>query len=95
MIFEKIQYQLSFVKETFLIVIFNYSLVKAAMNYPHLCKLSKDCLMGMTMSMAQWCEQNASISSFSNCQRRNKDHCALAYCGGVVYPKLRQALLQL
>jgi hypothetical protein len=31
----------------FLIVIFHFSLVKAPMNAPHLCKLRNDCLTGI------------------------------------------------
>ena len=32
---------------------------------------------------------NASISSFSNSQRRNKHHCELANCGRIEFPKLK------
>jgi hypothetical protein len=48
----------------FLIVIHPYSLVKATMNAPHICKLRKNYLTGILTS-AQWCYQNASISWFS------------------------------
>ncbi len=64
----------------FFIVIFNFLLVKAAMNVPHPCKLSKDCLT--SISHGAIVLTKASTSSFSNCQRRNKDHCALANYGG-------------
>jgi hypothetical protein len=43
---EKILWQLPIV-EYFFIVIFNFSLVKAAMNALHLCKLRTDCLSGI------------------------------------------------
>jgi hypothetical protein len=33
--------------------------------------------------------KSASISSFFNCQRRNKDHIALVNCRGVKFLKLR------
>ncbi len=37
-----------------------------------------------------WCNSvNKATSSFSNCQRQNKDHCALANCGRVEFLKLR------
>ncbi len=55
--------------DLFLIVIHRFSLVKAAMKNPRFCKVA----------------QNASISSFFNCQRRNKDHGALVNCGGVEF----------
>jgi hypothetical protein len=41
---ENIRYQ--FRNELFLVVIHRFSLVKAAMNAPFLCELSKDCLTG-------------------------------------------------
>jgi hypothetical protein len=44
---EKVWYQLPIAELTFLIVIFHFSLVKVAMNAPHLCKLCKDCLTGI------------------------------------------------
>jgi hypothetical protein len=65
-----------------LIVIFHFSLVKATMNAPHLCKLRKDCLTGIGNG-ARVLTKTPSISSFSNCQRQKKDHYALANCGGV------------
>ncbi len=40
-----------------------------------------------TLPMAQCCYRNASIFSFSNCQRQNKDHCTLANCGWVEFPQ--------
>ncbi len=51
-----------------------FSLVKAAMNAPHLCKLRKECLTGICRDAIVL--KNVFISLFSNCQRRNKDHCA-------------------
>jgi hypothetical protein len=57
----------------FLIVIYLSSLVKAAINATRVCKLRK----------------NASISSFFDRQRRNKDHSALVNCGGIEFLKLR------
>jgi hypothetical protein len=61
----------------FFIVIFNFSLVKAEMNAPHLCKLRKDCLtrIGHITMVLTKCP--------------DKDHCALANCGGVEFLKLR------
>jgi hypothetical protein len=56
----------------FLIVIFHFSLVKAPMNAPHLCKLRNDCLTGI--GHGEMVLKNASISSFSNCHRWKKDH---------------------
>ncbi len=35
------------------------------------------------------------LSSFFNCQRRNKDHCALINCGGVEFLKPKKNLIQL
>jgi hypothetical protein len=49
----------------FFIVIHRFSLVKAMMNA---LRIWKKCAMAL---------KNASISSFSNCQRRNNDHCIL------------------
>jgi hypothetical protein len=50
----------------FFIIIHRFSLVKAAKNTPHPCKLHKERLTGICTG----------ISEFFNCQRRNKDHCA-------------------
>jgi hypothetical protein len=49
---EKVCYQLPIAEYTFLIVIFHLSLIKAAMNFPYLCKLCKDCLTGIGQAMA-------------------------------------------
>ena len=42
--YKKIHYQWSMAEETFVIVIHRFSLVKAAMNAPHVCKLRKNSL---------------------------------------------------
>ncbi len=60
----------------FLIVIYRFSLVKAIMNAAWVCKLRNGV-------------KNASISSFFNCQMRNKDHSALVKSRGVEFLKLR------
>jgi hypothetical protein len=44
---EKIRSQLPIAEQTFFIAIFHFLLVKAEMNAPHVCKLSKDCLTGI------------------------------------------------
>ncbi len=41
---ENNRYQLPIAENTLMIVIHRFSLVKAAMNAPHLCKLRKECL---------------------------------------------------
>jgi hypothetical protein len=44
---KKIGHQLRIGEQNFFISIFNFSLVKAAMNALHLCKLRKDCHTGI------------------------------------------------
>jgi hypothetical protein len=65
----------------FLIVIYHFSLVKATVNAAHVCKLHNGV--------------KKTISSFFDCQRRNKDQSALVNCGGVEFLKLRWAQLVL
>jgi hypothetical protein len=67
----------------FLNVIHCFSLVKAAVNATCISK------------MRNGVNKTHLISSFFNCQRRNKDNCALFNCGGVEFLKLRWAHLQL
>jgi hypothetical protein len=69
MLTENIRHQL-----LFFIVIHRFSLVKAAINALQLRKLCKECLT--SICHGTMLSKNASISQFSNCQRRNKDHCA-------------------
>jgi hypothetical protein len=49
---EKVWYQLPIADYTLLIVIFQLSLIKAAMNIPHLCKLCKDLLTVIGQAIA-------------------------------------------
>jgi hypothetical protein len=74
------------------IITFHFSLGKVAMNALHLCKSIKDCLTGIGHGAKGI---NKTPSSFSNCQRQNKDHCALANCGRVEFLKLRYGHLRL
>jgi hypothetical protein len=67
----------------FFIVIYLFSLVKAAMNAAHVCKLRNGV------------NKTPQFLFFFNCQRRNKDHSALVNCGGVEFLKLRYVHLQL
>jgi hypothetical protein len=69
---EKIQYQLSIAKKLILIAIFHFSLVKAVMNAPQLYKFRKDCLTGIGHGAIVLTK--SLLSSFYNCQRRNKDY---------------------
>ncbi len=71
----------------FFIVIFHFSLVKATMNAPHLCKLRKDYFADIGHG-AMVLTKRLHFFIFSNCQRRNKDHYALANFGGVEFLKL-------
>jgi hypothetical protein len=59
----------------FLIVIYHSSLVKAIVNAARVCKLRSGV-------------KKASISSFFNGQKRNKDHSALVNCGGMSFGSL-------
>ncbi len=56
----------------FWIVIYHFSLVKAAMNAARVCKMRNSV-------------KKASISSFFIGQRRNKDQSALVKCGGIEF----------
>jgi hypothetical protein len=58
----------------FFIIIHHFSLAKAAVNAPRLCKLCKDCPIGTGHGVMVFTQR---LSFFSNCQRRNKDHCTL------------------
>jgi hypothetical protein len=78
---KKIWYQLPLRSKLLLIVIFSFSLDKAKMNDPNLCKLRKDCRT--VIGHGAMVLKTTSVSSF--CQRQNKDHSALANCGEVKF----------
>jgi hypothetical protein len=70
----------------FLIVIFHFLLVKAAIHALRLCKLRKDCLTGIGHDAMVLTKR---LHFFTFQLPKTKDHCALGNCGGVEFPKLR------
>jgi hypothetical protein len=73
---------------------FHFLLVKAAMNALHLCKLRKDCITGSGHGAIVLI--NASISSFLIFQLPRAEQRPFVHLpGGIEFPKLRYAHLQL
>jgi hypothetical protein len=90
---EKIWYQLPIAESTFFIVVFHFSLVKAVMSAPHLCKWRRFCLTGISHG-AMVLTKRLHFFIFQ-LPKAEQDHCAIANCGGGEFPKLGKAQLRL